>query len=47
MEYRIKNVFMEKSPRKCMKAIPDFFIILVNNPKQPSYARNSFKTKIF
>ena len=29
------------------KLVPDLFIILVNNPKQPLHARNSFKSKIF
>ena len=29
------------------KLVPDSFLILVNNPKQPFYARNSFKFKIF
>ena len=29
------------------KLFPDSFFILVNNPKQPFYARNSFKSKIF
>ena len=27
--------------------VPDLFIILVNNPKQPLHPRNSFKSKIF
>ena len=30
-----------------LKLIPDPFVILVNNPKQPLDARNSFKNKIF
>ena len=29
------------------KLVPNLFIILVNTPKQPLYARNSFKSKIF
>ena len=29
------------------KLVPDPFLILVNNPKQPLHARNSFKNKIF
>ena len=29
------------------KLVSDLFIILVNNPKQPLHARNSFKSKIF
>ena len=29
------------------KLVPDLFIILVNNPKQPLHARNYFKSKIF
>ena len=38
---------MAKSCRKCApKASPDPFLILVNNPEQPSHVRNSFKNKI-
>ena len=29
------------------KLVSDPFLILVNNPKQPLHARNSFKIKIF
>ena len=29
------------------KLVPDVFIILVNNPKQPFHARNYFKSKTF
>ena len=29
------------------KLAPDLFLILVNNPKQPLHARNSFRNKIF
>ena len=29
------------------KLVSDPFLILVNNPKQPLHARNSFKSKIF
>ena len=29
------------------KLVPDLFIILVNNPKQPVHARTYFKGKIF
>ena len=39
---------MEKSCRKCApKASLDPIFILVNNPKQPLHAGNSFKNKIF
>ena len=40
---------MEKSWRKCARnaLAPDPFFILVNNPKQPLHAKNSFKNKIF
>ena len=48
MEYQIKNIFIDKSCRKCAaKLVPDLFIIFVNNPKQPLHARNSFKSKMF
>ena len=29
------------------RLVPDPFLILVNNPKQPLHAKNSFKNKIF
>ena len=39
---------MEKSCRKCApKAIPDPFLILLNNSEQPLHARISFKNEIF
>ena len=39
---------MEKTCRKCpAKASPDPFLILMNNPKQPLHATNSFKNEIF
>ena len=41
------NILMEKSCRKCTKIVPDALFILVNNPKQPLYARISFENKIF
>ena len=48
MEYQKKDIFIEKSCRNVQqKLVPDLFIILVNNPKQPLYARNYFKSKIF
>ena len=40
----MRNIFIGKSYRKCA---PDPSLILVNNPKQPLHARNSFKSKIF
>ena len=39
MENHAKNVHQ--------KLAPDPFLILLNNPKQPLHARNSFKNKIF
>ena len=30
-----------------LKLVPDLFITLVNNPKQPLHARKSFKSKIY
>ena len=43
-----KEHFYEKILQKCAsKASPRPFLILGNNPKQPSYARNYFKNKIF
>ena len=29
------------------KLVPDLLLILVNNPKQPLHAKNSFKNKTF
>ena len=29
------------------KLVPDLFLNLVNSPKQPLHARNSFKNKVF
>ena len=46
IEYHIKNIFMEKSFRKCAPKAPDLLLILVNNPTQPLHAINSFKSKI-
>ena len=37
---------MEKSCRKCApKLVPNPFLILMSNQKQPLYARNNFKNK--
>ena len=38
---------MEKSMQKIGNIVPDAFLILVNSPKQPMHARNSFENKIF
>ena len=46
-EYLIKNIFVEKSCGKYAPKVPDPFIVLVNNPKQPLHAGNSFEKKIF
>ena len=48
MEYQIKN-FLQKNHAKnvLQEQVPDLFIILVNNPKQPLHIRNSLKSKIF
>ena len=44
----MKNIFMGKSCRKwTSKASLRPFFILVNNPKQPLHARNSFETRYF
>ena len=44
-----KERFIEKSCRKNVqqKLVPNLFIILINNLKQPLHARNYFKSKIF
>ena len=49
IKYSKRNIFiyLKKSCRKCApKATPDPFLILLNNPKQLLYVRNSFKDKI-
>ena len=47
-ENYVRNIFMEKSCRQCApKAVPDSFLILVNNLKQLLDARDSFKNEIF
>ena len=47
IDYYTRNIFMEKSYRKCTpKARPRPFLILVNNPKQLVHARNYFRNKI-
>ena len=38
---------MENHVENVQKLVPDPFLILKNNPKQPLHARNSFKDKIF
>ena len=44
----MQNIFIEKSCKKCTaKLVPDLFIILVNNSKQPLRARNILKVKYF
>ena len=49
LEYQTKNIFIKKNHAENvqLKLVPDLFIILVNNPKQPLHARNYFKSKIF
>ena len=44
-----KEHFLWKNHAENMhqKLAPDPFLILLNNPKQPLHARNSFKSKIF
>ena len=44
-----KEHFLEKSCRKCVSnaSLRSPFLILLNNPKEPLHARNSFKNKIF
>ena len=45
MEYQIKNIFTEKSCKKCVAkaSLSDLFITLVNDPRQSLHARNYFK----
>ena len=45
----IKELFLWQNHAENMqqKLVPDLFIILVNNPKQPLHAKNYFKNKIF
>ena len=48
IEYEIWNIFKENHAENVhQKLVPNPFLILVNNPKQPLHAVNSFKNKIF
>ena len=41
------NIFEGKSCKNVhQKLVPDLFLVLVNNSKQPLHARNYFKNKI-
>ena len=44
-----KRTFLWKNHAENMyqKVVPDPFLMLVNNPKQPLHARNYFKNKVF
>ena len=47
IDFWIRNIFMEKSCRKCaLKLIPDTFV-LVKNAKQSFHARNSLQNETF
>ena len=46
MEYQIINIFIKNHAQNVQqKLVPDLFIILVNNPKQPSFEGLSFGDK--
>ena len=48
IEYYIKNIsWKNHAENEQQKLVPDPFLILVNNPRQPLHARNSVKNKIF
>ena len=48
IEYERRNSSVENHAGNVpQKLVPDPFLILVNNPKQPLHARNRFKNKIF
>ena len=44
-----KNHFLWKNHAENVhqKLVPDSILILINNPKQPLHAKNSFKNEIF
>ena len=42
-----KSIFMEKLFKNVHQKLVQDSFLLVNNPKQPLHARNSFKNKIF
>ena len=46
MEYQIKNIFIEKSCKKCAAKTSPRPLYNFGNPKQPLHARNYFKSKI-
>ena len=41
------NLWKSQAEIVHQKLVPDPFVILVNNPKHPLHARNSFENKIF
>ena len=44
----IRNIFVGNHAENVhQRLFPDPFLTLVNNPKMPLHARNSFKNKIF
>ena len=48
IDKEISDIFINKSCKKWnQKLATDPILILLNNPKQPFHARNSFKNKIF
>ena len=48
IEYYIRTFLWKNHEENVQqKLVPELFIILVNNPKQPLHARNSFENKIF
>ena len=48
MEYQIKNnLWKNYADNMHKKLVPDLFIVLVNNLKQPPHEQNYFKSRIF
>ena len=47
IEYQKRFLWRNHAEKEHQKLVPDFFLILVSNPKQPLHARKSFENKIF
>ena len=46
-ELNKENFYGNHAENVDQKLAPDPFLILINNPKKPLHARNSFKSKVF
>ena len=48
IEYYISNIFLKNHAENVHQMlVPDFFLILINKPKQPLHVRNFLENKIY